>query len=460
MENKNISDENLKEKTRKYSIIEGSFASVAGGIGDNYVTPYALALNASNAQIGFLSSFAGLIGPISQIFGSRLMEKYDRRKLIWPLIMIQASAWLLFVLAGFFFIKSFFPDYIVPFLIISYILYVTFGSIAGPPWFSLMGDAVPEKIRGKYFSKRNRINGAISIIIALLSALWLDYIGKQDLIIYGFMLLFIIAFVGRSISAYFLSRHYAPKMTLEKGYYFSLWQFIKKAPYNNFGRFAIFIALINLTVNIAGPFFAVYMLKEIGFNYIWFTIINISSGVFSIMFLPLWGKFADKYGNRETLRVTSFFIPLLPIFWLFSESPVYLIFVPQLIGGIAWAGFNLAASNFIYDAVTVQRRGIVVAYYSVLNGAGIFIGALLGGLIAEYIVIKTMSVFFLIFLISGIARAAVTGYMLPKIEEVRKEVTPRHKNPFLYLKEIKPLDAIPKFRASPLSSAKALDKKS
>ena len=52
------------EKTRKLSIIEGSFSSIAGGAGENYVSPYALSLNASNAEIGFLSSFPGLFGPL------------------------------------------------------------------------------------------------------------------------------------------------------------------------------------------------------------------------------------------------------------------------------------------------------------------------------------------------------------------------------------------------------------
>ncbi len=425
----------LKE-TRKLSIIEGSFASIAGGAGENYITPYALALNANNAQIGFLSSFPGILGPLTQIIGSKLMEKYDRKKLIVLFVAFQAFSWLLFVLTGIFFLNKFNPALIIPFLMVSYILFVTFGSLAHPSWFSMMGDIVPENIRGRYFSKRNRIAGLISITATIIAALWLDYTNNINLAIIGFITLFVISSIGRFISAYFFTKHYVPKIKFKKDYYFSFFQFIKKAPFNNFGKFAIYIALINLTVSFAGPFFAVYMLKDLQFNYLWFTIVNISASVFSIAIMPLWGKFADKYGNRELLRIGSMIIPFIPVFWIFNDNPIYLILIPQLISGIGWSAFNLGASNFIYDAVTVERRGIVIAYYSILNGAAVFIGAILGGLTAQYLTLSFLNVFLFIFLVSGIARAIVVSFMLPKIKEVRPNTSPIKLNPILYLKEM------------------------
>ena len=425
--------EKALEKTRKLSIIEGSFSSVAGGAGESYVTPYALSLNATNAEVGFLSSFPGLFGPITQIFGSKLMEKYDRKKMIVLFVFLQSLSWLLFVLVGILFLKSIAPDFIVPFLIVSYIVNITFGSLVGPSWFSLMGEIVPEKMRGAYFSKRNRINGAIAIIITVSAALWLDYSKRADIIIIGFITLFSISAIGRSISAYYFTRHYVPKIKFEKGYYFSFYQFIKKAPYNNFGHFAVYVALINLTVSFAGPFFAVYMLKDLHFNYTWFTIVNISASIFSVIMMPLWGKLADKYGNRELLRIGSLIVPFVPILWLLNSNPIYLILVPQLISGIGWAAFNLGASNFIYDAVTVQRRGIVVAYYSLLNGIAVFIGASLGGLTAQYFHPNFMNVFLFIFLVSGLGRMMVVAFLLPHVKEIRKEIVPRKKNPLLYI---------------------------
>lgn len=431
--------ENKKyEQTRKYSIKEGSAASVMGGAGETYVTPYALELGANNAQIGLLTSLTGMFGPISQIFGSKLIEKYSRKKIVVWAVILQASMWLVLLSLGLIFLKYGNTFFLIPLLIFSYILYAASGSLGGPAWFSLMGDAVPQEIRGKYFSKRNRISGGVSIIATLIASIWLYYTKQWEIIIIGFIVLFFIAAIARYISAYFLTKHYVKPIKLEKEYYFSFWQFLKKAPHNNFGRFTIFVVLINLSMNIAGPFFAVYMWKDLQFNPIWFTAVNVAGSIFVILFVPLWGKFADKYGNRETLKIGAIIISIIPFFWLFSENPLYLMLVPQLISGLGHSAFGLATSNFIYDAVTVQRRGIVVAYYSVLNGVGVFIGATLGGLIAQYGNFSFINIFLFIFIISGIARLIATIIMIPRIKEVRQTETPAKHNPLLYLPELIP----------------------
>ncbi|HRZ85473.1 MAG TPA: MFS transporter [Candidatus Paceibacterota bacterium] len=425
-----------KAKTRKYSIVEGSSAAVMTGAGDSYVTPYAVELKANNGEIGLLTSLAGLLGPIAQLFGSKAIERYHRKKLITLAVSLQATTWLVMLVLGFIFLKQGQTSYLIPLLILSYVLFAVFGSFGNPAWFSLMGDIVPEHMRSKYFSNRSKITGTFSITATIFGAILLYYFREQGIIIYGFIVLFAIAAVGRYISAYFFTKHYVSKIKFDKDYYFSFWQFIKKAPFNNFGKFAIFVALIHLSVNIAGPFFSVYMWKDLGFNPIWFMIVNISASIFTIIFLPMWGKFATKYGNREMMRIGSILIVTLPFWWLISSNPIFLIVVPQLVSGIGWAAFNLGASNFIYDAVTVQRRAICVAYYSLLNGIGVFLGASLGGLITQFAQINFMNIFLFVFLISGIARGIVVLIMFKKIHEV-KNVAPPKENMFFYLREFK-----------------------
>jgi MFS family permease len=134
--------------------------------------------------------------------------------------------------------------------------------------------------------------------------------------------------------------------------------------------------------------------------------------------MTFWGKIGDRYGNRQLLKIGMFMIPLIPIQWIFFKSPLALIFTGQLLSGLGWAAFNLGLSNYIYDAVTPERRGFCVAYFNVINGVGVFVGAMLGGLIAQYVQITWMNTFFLIFIISAIFRG-LPYLMLLKIEEVR-----------------------------------------
>lgn len=419
------------------------------GITDTQITPYALELKASNLEAGMLTSLANLFGPMAQLLGSRLIERFNRRQIIVWAVVGQTISCFAFSILGYIFLSHDKQLYLVALFILNYTLYNLTSALASPAWFSMMGDIVPENIRGRYFAWRNRTNGAASVGAMILSASILYWLAQYE-IIYGFIIIFGLAGIARSISTYLLSKHYCEDIKLEKDYYFPFWKFIKEIPRYNFNRFALYVSFFRLGVNIAGPFFAVYMWKQLAYNPIWFTAVNISAGIFSLLALPAWGYFADRYGNRELIRVSSIILIFVPLFWMFSANPIYLILVPQLISGSGWAAFNLASSNFIYDSVEPSRRGLMVAYFNLLSGFGIFLGATLGGVLSQYIKIGLMNVFFVIFVVSSLATLAVTITMLRTIKEVRVYEHEAQKNPLMYLKEIRPLYSNLEFGAYPV----------
>lgn len=423
-----------KERTMNISIKEGSFAGISLTFGDNYIIPFALALQASSAQVGVLSSLVGIVSPTAQILGSRMMEKYSRRQILTKWVFLQALMWLSFLFLGILFVsnvfisspwgKIFVNNELISFLpillIIFYMTYLTFGNIAGPVWFCLMGDIVPEDHRGRYFAKRNLITTAIALTATILVSLVLDYYKALGNVLIGFYLIFITGLICRSVSAKFFTIHYYPPFNLEKSYYVSLWKFIKEIPKENFGRFTLYVTLINFGQMIAGPFFSVYMLQDLGFDYATYIIINLSATFMGLLFFPLLGKFSDKYGNIQMLRISSIMLPIIPLLWILLNTPIQLILGPQIISGIGWTAFNLAASNFIYDSVPSQKRGLYVAYYNFLLGIGIVCGGLLGSFFISFLQFTFIKPFHFVFLISGIVRAIVIIILLLRIKEVRK----------------------------------------
>lgn len=413
--------ENLSEQeARKISVKEGCFATVQSAFGESYISPFAIAVNSSNSQIAMLTSIPGLLGPLSQVFGSKLIEKYSRKKIVIQSLLLQILMWIPIMALAFLFWKGILTNIIPVMLIVFYSAYAFFANIAGPAWFSWMGDIVKEEERGRYFSNRNKICGAVSVICALIAAFALDFFKRNSFLLLGFVIFFAVAMFARTISRELFKKQYEPKFELKKGYYFTIWQFIKRMPSGNFGKFTLFRSLLSFVTAIAGPFFAVYMLRNLNFSYVDFMIVTISSAIFSLIAMPLWGKFSDKFGNYETIKLTSVFVISIPLLWMVHSSPYYLALVPELISGVGWAGFNLATGNYIYDCVTPQKRGIVISYYNLLNGIGVFLGATFGAFLSTTISTNLIDPLLIIFLVSGLGRLLICATMIRKIKEIRQ----------------------------------------
>jgi len=80
----------------------------------------------------------------------------------------------------------------------------------------LLGDIVPEKIRGKYFSKRNIISGTVALITTFIASFILDLTKTKGFFTYRFSSIFFLAFIFRIISAGLLKKHYEPKFKLKR----------------------------------------------------------------------------------------------------------------------------------------------------------------------------------------------------------------------------------------------------
>jgi len=421
-------EQRLKEEAKRTSIKEGSAYNVMDGMGIRYITPYALSLGLSNSLIGFLAVFPTLFGNLLRISLNKFYYKSERKKIILPFIFVQASFWipLLLIGAAYFFlgIKLLTASIL---LIACYSIIVVAGVLVSPAWTSWMQDVV-ENNRGEYFSKRNRINGIVLLISMLMAGLILDSF-KGGNLFFGFVIIFSIASIGRYISFYFLKKQYEPKEVKDEKAYFSFFKFIKKMPSNNFGRFVIFVSLTSLAVAVASPFFSVYMLRDLGLSYFAFTLINLSSLISQIIFIPFIGKISDKFGTVKVMKLSGFLIAFVPLFWILT---IYLVkfnsfilisylFIIELFSGFAWAAFNLAHSNFIYDAVTKQKIILCFTYFSFLNAVGAFFGGIIGG---QLLNIPSFSLFglsgiLLVFLISFILRLVPSILIGFKIKEVR-----------------------------------------
>ena len=75
-----MNKQNKLRRSLKYSFLDGLFASCMVGFTTDYITPYALALKATNRQIGALSAIPNLTSSLMQLKSADFTEKLKSRK--------------------------------------------------------------------------------------------------------------------------------------------------------------------------------------------------------------------------------------------------------------------------------------------------------------------------------------------------------------------------------------------
>jgi MFS family permease len=403
---------NVRESLRA-SFKDGVFAAVMSGVVDHYATPAALFLGATVQQVGLITALPHLLSSLSQFFSVRVIYWVGGRiKLLVPLVLSQAS--LLFCIAA---LPLLDISYRVELLLIFLVFAAVCGGLAGPAWGSLMSDYVPASKRGRYFGWRNRTVGMVTVGSVISSGLLLNYFQG---ISYGtgFLLLFVLAATCRYISAYFISRMSEPPHKSDPASDFTFVMFVRRFRESNYLKFVVFTGCFTLATYLSAPFFAVFMLRDLQLSYVTYMALQVCAALSGLIALPLWGRHADLVGNARILRVSSFMAALIPIFWLFSQHPGYLMLV-QMFSGFSWAGVTLSTGNFIYDAVTPQKRVRCIAYFNVINGVGLFFGSSLGGYLASRLPALFGHRLLALFAISFVCRLLFYALLSRTFREVR-----------------------------------------
>ncbi len=394
------------------------------GFGDSYLAPFALLLRAGNRAMAFLGTAPLVIGAVAQMAGAALTERWGRRKaLLVATTAAQAVVWQLL-----FWVPFLFRDRAVGATLLLGSVLAWLGSFGSPAWTSWMGDVTQPEQRGRFFAVRNSVLTIVTLAAMLsaaaLASFWRAY-GRPWV---GFGCLFTIAALARAVSSWLLSRHIEPPLRRDPDAYFSFWDFLRRLPRSNFARFSLAVAMMNGAVNVAGPFFSVYMLRDLGWSYWQFTLNTIVFLVAQFVIYRWWGAICDRHGARVVVKATSLVLPILPLLWA-SITDFWGLMAAQALSGFTWSGFNLATTNFIYDAVTPPKRARVVSYHGLLNAVFTLAGAnLLGATLADLVPgefqlglwhVRLTSSLPVVFVASAILRALAAAFMLPRFREVR-----------------------------------------
>ncbi len=409
-------------QTLRYSQKEALASSAMTATSDNFFNAFAIYLQASMTQLGILTGIPQLFGAIMQIISIWLSNHFCRKQIIIYSAVLQSIVLLLMAT-----LALTRPTNSIWYFILLVLIHHGLLNIIQPQWRAWMGSIVPAARRGSFFALRTRIIMFASLCVFLGGGALLTATNKVELAWLGFSLLFLVAAIGRLNSAWLFSKmddDQAPDTKI--AFVKTLFAFKEAMQDPVFKQYSFLIATMSAMVAISAPFFAVYMLEHLKFTYLEFVLAGISSIVTQFLTLKYWGKFSDKFGNRFVMMICTGAISLVPVLWLFSGDFIYIVLI-QAFSGLWWSGFTLSSANYLYDIRPHHSNfATYAATQAALAAVCVFVGSLLGGIIAsysnvfnEYSGLSTWlsSSLFIVFICSTVGRLLVFFYFIPNLRD-------------------------------------------
>lgn len=402
------------EESLSASRREGVAAQISAGILDYYLVPFALLIGATTGQVGLLVAFPNLLSALSQFFVVDVLRavKGRRRMLLWSVVSQAAVLTPLVPLA------------VVPVpgrLELVFALtcaYRVIGAVMGPPWGSLMSDHLSPLRRGDYFGRRSQLVGLAGLANtgacgAVLYAL------KSASPALSFALLFSAAALSRAWSFRYMRKmldlpdHPHVRERFD-------WAAVRKRLHeSNVARFLAYVCAMTFAAQMSAAYLSVHMLRDLRYDYMRYTVVQLASAVAGYAAFPLWGRHADYAGNARVLKLNGLLLPAIPVLWCMTERWWGLAAV-EAFGGFLWAGFNLCTTNFLYDSVEPAGRVRALGYYNLINGTAAFLGASSGALLADRLPAIDGYPLHALFLLSACARFAADFGLSRHFHEVRE----------------------------------------
>jgi hypothetical protein len=165
------------------------------------------------------------------------------------------------------------------------------------------------------------------------------------------------------------------------------------------------------------------MVQHLKFSYTTFALVLSAEYVARVVSAPLWGRYSDRVGNLHMVRRVSYLIPFIPILWLASSNPVYLVGV-QLFSGTIWAGFDICSRSLVYTTSSPEKRAGYITYRESLTALCQGLGALAGAGILGFMIPVLGSKILGLFLFSGVARFVAAVAMPRSIRDEDDKTVP------------------------------------
>ena len=351
---------------------DGLTYSYMVGVGETYLAAFVLALGMQEVTSGLVTAIPPLVGGVVQLVATAGVNRLGSpRKWVMICASTQAASLVPLVVGA---IVGSMPPWLV-FLCAS--LYWAAALAAGGVWNTWVGMLFPPRIRARYFGRRSRACQILTLAGLLSGGFLLSTGERSGVPLAGFAACFGLASMARLSSLFFLARQADPPSDGFEHKRVSVLAVLRRAGHATDAKLIVFMVSLQAATMVAAPYFNPFMLDELGFDKATYTTMIAASFLAKSLALPLHARYAERFGARRLLMLSSVGVSVLAAVWMVDDSPAWIL-PTQILAGALWGGYELATFLLLLETIPAEERTSVMGGYYLLNGLAAVTGSLIG----------------------------------------------------------------------------------
>lgn len=353
--------------------LDGVFASASEQMVGSYLGLYLLALGASGQQVGLLSSMPALAGAAMLLPGARLAARFPNYRNLIVLTSLAGRSMLALMAIVPLIVHG---QAVIAAIIILAALRAAGSQLGVPAWTALSALVAPPTIRGRYFSLRTASMNLAAMVAVPIAGALIAAVGSP----LGYQVTIGLAFAAGLLASWTLVYiPFEPSVARAQRQAPSLRRVLRLLPGQPaFLRLCLVAITINLAVPIAGPFFNVYLVRDLGASPSYVGILTTVQTGAILAATPFWGRLMDRRGLRWVMVRSTPLIAFIPFGWLLVREPWQALPIAA-VGEIGWAGYGLAVFSYLLASTPDEDRPTYSAFYNIGVALAGMLGPILGG---------------------------------------------------------------------------------
>ncbi|MEM9164114.1 MAG: MFS transporter, partial [Cyanobacteria bacterium P01_F01_bin.4] len=343
------------------STLDGGFAAVFENVIKGVlISNFLIELGAGAIEVGLLASIpmlAHLLQPLGAYFSENNTSRH--RYCLW-IFSFSRLLWL-GLIAGIFWVSrqggSSQPLIwlTLGILLVSFVL----DAMGAASWLSWMAALVPQKLRGRYFGNRKSLASLTALITVPVGGWLVTHWPGGSMEGYGVVVSIGMVLGFASLLCQFWMTDINPKAQAQarqqdQSQTESLWRDA------NFLTLLLYLAGWTFALNLNAPFLNFYLLDNLQIDVQWVTLYCALMAGAHLSMMVLWGRLADRIGNRPVLVISSLLTAAIPLLWVSTNTGhwslwLWLPLLHVLKGGTL-AALELCTANIQLELAPVGKQ--------------------------------------------------------------------------------------------------------